>query len=64
MNKQVIVPDMINIIIMNDVIINRYKIMGVSMSPKTKTIGRDYWGYHLIIYLVRMLAGGNDKCYS
>lgn len=62
MNKQVIVPDMINFIIMNDAIINRYKIMVVS--PKTKTIGHDYWAYHLIIYLVRMLAGGNDKCYS
>lgn len=31
------------------------------MSHKTKSIGRDYWPYHLIINLVRMLAGGNDS---
>lgn len=53
-----IVPDMMNVIILHDVI-NRYKVLGVSMSHNTKIYGRAYLPYYLVIYLVRSLADGN-----
>lgn len=55
----IIVPDMMNVIILHDVIINRYKVLGVSMSHNTKIYGRAYLPYYLVIYLVRSLADGN-----
>lgn len=60
MHKHVlnIVPDMMNVIILHDVI-NRYKVLGVSMSHNTKIYGRDFVPYNLIIYIVRSLADGN-----
>lgn len=60
MHKHVlnIVPDMMNVIILHDVI-NRYKVLGVSMSHNTKIYGRAYLPYYLVIYLVRSLADGN-----
>lgn len=60
MHKHVlnIVPDMMNVIILHDVI-NRYKVLGVSMSHNTKIYGRAYLPYYLAIYLVRSLADGN-----
>lgn len=59
MHKHVlnIVPDMMNVIILHD--INRYKVLGVSMSHNTKIYGRAYLPYYLVIYLVRSLADGN-----
>lgn len=54
----IIVPDMMNVIILHD-IINRYKVLGVSMSHNTKIYGRAYLPYYLVIYLVRSLADGN-----
>lgn len=61
MHKHVlnIVPDMMNVIILHDVI-NRYKVLGVSMSHNTKIYGRAYLPYYLVIYLVRSLADGNN----
>lgn len=60
MHKHVlnIVPDMMNVIILHDVI-NRYKVLGVSMSHNTKIYVRAYLPYYLVIYLVRSLADGN-----
>lgn len=60
MHKHVlnIVPDMMNVIILHDVI-NRYKVLGVSMSHNTKIYGRAYLPYYLVIYLLRSLADGN-----
>lgn len=55
----IIVPDMMNVIILHDVIINRYNVLGVSMSHNTKIYGRAYLPYYLVIYLVRSLADGN-----
>lgn len=60
MHKHVlnIVPDMMNVIILHDVI-NRYKVLGVSMLHNTKIYGRAYLPYYLVIHLVRSLADGN-----